>query len=647
MIETKGFTFSPGGRAEMFQTRPTPLSFVSGESLVPNSHPEVVAQGNLAGIEALASVIKVGVEGITNGVKDRVALDLKKQEIAQHLMDKASERAWKMDALRQGKPMTPLQEAQANYYKKKTEALPGPNGLPSNVTENEDGSLSLDGASGPVDVSGDAETDDSETETEDQTDDMGNPMPKAGPEPLAKPVQARSGIPRPKTPVNPNFEVAPEVLPAAAQPLASTPGPVEAEPVTDLGPGHGLGLGLPQENPEVSLQTVPGPVKEGPAEIKKVDAKQSESRLASSSGPTGSIPDAPIVEENRHTKNIQIKPIMQNGQVVGHAYKVGGKYISEEQFQKLADKDQKDKQENFDKQLKVLAARDAELAKDNTRRAQLHREKILEQTKKITQMRLDNQLGKSMEARYNDYVVKNVLPKKLELGKSALNNFVEALRTTITDPNNQNVSDLDLADNYIGFARGASSSGSGGQVTEAQYDELKHNRSLYSKLEMAIQSRTQGRFLSDADRRNMLNTMLHAHNNATARENANIEKFTKGLLVDKPDIPKEKIPEKFIPFRTEEVVAKEQLQLVDAVRQQHAVVAAAAQKGDKAEVTKEQKTYQELLAKVKSLSAEKAKIAANGGIPENFNQVIEQPAGVRVGFWGGAADSSADVAPTE
>lgn len=246
--------------------------------------------------------------------------------------------------------------------------------------------------------------------------------------------------------------------------------------------------------------------------------------------------------------------------------------------------------------------------------------------------RLDIASSNAMERRANDYITKNIGPKKIEAGRAALAGFLAAYKTGLTS-GNQNITDLDLADNYIAFARGASSpTGSGGQVTEGQYEELKKNGSLYNKLTKAITSRSSGAFLSPDDRKTMLNTLVEAYNSQAKRENGKLDAFRNAMLKDYPNIPKEKIPRDYPLLKTPEETRKEQIEAADEVRK----IAKKLTPQERANHPE----YKEALAKLSQLSS-------SGEIPPNADEVNNTTAGVQAGLFGGTAPINYIPQPTQ
>jgi hypothetical protein len=246
--------------------------------------------------------------------------------------------------------------------------------------------------------------------------------------------------------------------------------------------------------------------------------------------------------------------------------------------------------------------------------------------------RLDIAASNAMERRANDYIVKNVGPRKIEAGRAALAGFIAAYKTGLTS-GNQNITDLDLADNYIAFARGASSpTGAGGQVTEGQYEELKKNGSLYNKLTKAITSRSSGAFLSPDDRKTMLSTLVEAYNSQARRENGKIDAFRKAMLKDYPLTPEEKIPKDYPILKTPEETRKEQAEAADEVRK----IARRLTPQERASHPE----YKEALAKLSQLSS-------SGDVPSNAEEVNNTTAGVQAGMFGGTAPINFIPQPTQ
>jgi hypothetical protein len=246
--------------------------------------------------------------------------------------------------------------------------------------------------------------------------------------------------------------------------------------------------------------------------------------------------------------------------------------------------------------------------------------------------RLDIAASNAMERRANEYITKNIGPKKIEAGRAALAGFLAAYRTGLTS-GNQNITDLDLADNYIAFARGASSpTGAGGQVTEGQYEELKKNGSLYNKLTKAITSRSSGAFLSPDDRKTMLNTLVEAYNSQARRENGKLDAFRKAMIKDYPNTPEEKIPKDYPLLKTPEETHKEQMQAADEVRK----IAKKLTPQERANHPE----YKEALAKLSQLSS-------SGDIPANADEVNNTTAGVQAGMFGGTAPINYIPQPTQ
>ena len=239
-------------------------------------------------------------------------------------------------------------------------------------------------------------------------------------------------------------------------------------------------------------------------------------------------------------------------------------------------------------------------------------------------------MNNAMERRANDYITKNISAKKTEAGRAALAGFLAAYRTGLTS-GNQNITDLDLADNYIAFARGASSpTGAGGQVTEGQYEELKKNGSLFNKLTKEVTSRTSGAFLTPDDRKTMLRTLVEAYNSQAKRENASIKNYKDAMLSDYPNIPHTKIPQEYPLLKTPEEVEKEQKQAAEEVRK--------IGKSLSPQERQKNKEYKDALAKLSGLSS-------SGELPPNAEEVNDGAYGVRAGLFGGNAPISYSYQP--
>lgn len=84
MLETKGFSFSPGTGARFVEATPVPLRFVDGKSLVPDSGVDILAKGAAQAAENLLSGVKIGVAGIESGVKTGVEAFTERLKAKEH-----------------------------------------------------------------------------------------------------------------------------------------------------------------------------------------------------------------------------------------------------------------------------------------------------------------------------------------------------------------------------------------------------------------------------------------------------------------------------------------------------------------------------------------------------------------------------------
>jgi hypothetical protein len=111
-IQTGGFNFSPQFAHDQIQVQQHPLSFVSGESLVPTSGIEKYT----AGLHDLGAGIMVGVEGIAKGLTRKTELDQQKKEhdetLAQQKQQHAESMRMEEMRLNHEKVLTPLQQAE-------------------------------------------------------------------------------------------------------------------------------------------------------------------------------------------------------------------------------------------------------------------------------------------------------------------------------------------------------------------------------------------------------------------------------------------------------------------------------------------------------------------------------------------------------
>jgi len=231
-----------------------------------------------------------------------------------------------------------------------------------------------------------------------------------------------------------------------------------------------------------------------------------------------------------------------------------------------------------------------------------------------------------------------------------LNGFLSAYQSGDQNPSTRNISDLDLIDNYIAFARGAGSvTGAGVAVTENQYNEIKKSKSVPLGVQAGIERVFNGEMLTKPERDTMLKTMLESYNNQARIVNQGTKQMRESLKYTNRNLPEALMPHEFPLLRSQTEIEHDKnksAKLADKLE----VEIEKLPEGSQIRLEK-MSEYQNLIQNLKQLGREHSMVTKNGGIPLNLNdleeQSLERSAGWRQGLFpkgaiigGGDADES-------
>jgi len=231
-----------------------------------------------------------------------------------------------------------------------------------------------------------------------------------------------------------------------------------------------------------------------------------------------------------------------------------------------------------------------------------------------------------------------------------LNGFLSAYQSGDQNPATRNISDLDLIDNYIAFARGSGSvTGGGVAVTENQYNEIKKSKSVPLSLQAGIERVFNGEMLTKPERDTMLKTMLEAYNNQARIVNQGTKQMRESLKYTNRNLPEALMPHEFPLLRSQTEIEHDKNKSAKLADKLEAEIEKLPE-GSQLRLEK-MSEYQNLIQNLKQLGREHSMVTKNGGIPLNLSdleeQSLEKSAGWRQGLFpkgaiigGGDADES-------
>ena len=234
-----------------------------------------------------------------------------------------------------------------------------------------------------------------------------------------------------------------------------------------------------------------------------------------------------------------------------------------------------------------------------------------------------------------------------------LNGFLSAYQSGDQNPSTRNISDLDLIDNYVAFARGAGSvTGAGVAVTENQYNEIKKSKSVPLTLQAGIERVFNGEMLTKPERDTMLKTMLESYNNQARIVNQGTKQMRESLKYTNRNIPEALMPHEFPILRSQSEIERDKNQMAKRADKLETEIE-KLHEGSQIRLEK-MSEYQNLIQNLKQLGREHSMVMKNGGIPLNLTdleeQSLEKSAGWRQGLFpkgaingGGDADESAST----
>ena len=234
-----------------------------------------------------------------------------------------------------------------------------------------------------------------------------------------------------------------------------------------------------------------------------------------------------------------------------------------------------------------------------------------------------------------------------------LNGFLSAYQSGDQNPSTRNISDLDLIDNYVAFARGAGSvTGAGVAVTENQYNEIKKSKSVPLTIQAGIERAFNGEMLTKPERDTMLKTMLESYNNQARIVNQGTKQMRESLKYTNRNIPEALMPHEFPILRSQSEIERDKNQMAKRADKLETEIE-KLHEGSQIRLEK-MSEYQNLIQNLKQLGREHSMVMKNGGIPLNLTdleeQSLEKSAGWRQGLFpkgaingGGDADESAST----
>jgi hypothetical protein len=231
-----------------------------------------------------------------------------------------------------------------------------------------------------------------------------------------------------------------------------------------------------------------------------------------------------------------------------------------------------------------------------------------------------------------------------------LNGFLSAYQSGDQNPSTRNISDLDLIDNYVAFARGAGSvTGAGVAVTENQYNEIKKSKSVPLTIQAGIERAFNGEMLTKPERDTMLKTMLESYNNQARIVNQGTKQMRESLKYTNRNIPEALMPHEFPLLRSQTEIEHDKeksARLADRLEAEMEKLPEGSQKR-----LEKESEHKNLIQHLKQLGREHSMVTKNNGIPLNLGdleeQSLEKSAGWRQGLFpkgsitgGGDADES-------
>lgn len=261
-----------------------------------------------------------------------------------------------------------------------------------------------------------------------------------------------------------------------------------------------------------------------------------------------------------------------------------------------------------------------------SRKAQAERQSVR------TQMNL-KQLDKATEAGLADQnktFNNNDEAKKLRSQHRLLSGFLSSFKTGEAQPGAANITDLDLIDNYVAFARGAGSiTGGGPSVTEAQYNEIKNARDIPSKIALLFGKGYGAAKLSPQDRKAMLNTMYESYNDQSETVNGQIEDIRDHLKRTHPDLNEVDMPHEYPVLRTSRIIEEDMSSTKEKATQIGQELKALDPNNPDFKAKRSE--FDKALAELQKLKDE-SETFAKTQIPSNIKDFKKKPLGKRAGW---------------
>jgi hypothetical protein len=191
-----------------------------------------------------------------------------------------------------------------------------------------------------------------------------------------------------------------------------------------------------------------------------------------------------------------------------------------------------------------------------------------------------------------------------------------------------------LIDSYIAFARGAASATGGGQqVTEAQYKELKNEKSFIGTLATKRDRLMGGAKLLPEERQAMYQTMIEAYNNQAHMVNNRVNRMRKVLQQQNPDLPETLLPHSY-PIMRNEASVNEEIQSERAKANKIYYKLKTLRPGTE-EYSRLYNEHDGLVQHARKLTADLMQAKNNGGEPINIDELNEQDVDKAAGWMRG------------
>ena len=204
-----------------------------------------------------------------------------------------------------------------------------------------------------------------------------------------------------------------------------------------------------------------------------------------------------------------------------------------------------------------------------------------------------------------------------------LNGFISAYETAKAHPETQNISDLDLIDSYVAFARGAGSiTGGGVQVTESQYNEIKNTKSVPNQIKNTIEKWFSGAKLTQEERDTMLKTMVESYNKQAHLANNKIATLRESLKYTNHQVPETLMPHPYPILRDETAINGDMRLLQEHSTKLKSEIAKTEQGSEERAALMDQYTH--LMQEARKLGMEKGQLKQNQGIPTNLHVLDQQ-----------------------